>query len=132
MAHSHEPIPAEVDRVARRVVDAIYEVHTTLGPGLLESIYQDSLAAELDLRAIRFRAQLGLPVTYKHLTFDRGLRIDFLVGGCVIVEVKSVETILPVHKAQTLSYVRLSGLRLGLLVNFNVALIKDGIRRLVL
>ncbi len=125
-------IPVETDRVAGQVVDAAFRVHSLLGPGLLESVYQVCLGHELGKRGIKVEQQLVLPVMYDTLQLDTGLRIDMLVGECVVVELKAVENILPVHKAQLLTYLKLSGHRLGLLINFNVPLIKDGITRMVL
>lgn len=121
----------EVDAVARHIVDAAFEVHRALGPGLLESVYEQCLAHELELKGIRAERQVTVPVAYRGLQFEAGFRMDMLVGGTVVVEVKAVETALPVHTAQLLTYLRLSGHRLGLLINFNVPLIKHGIRRLI-
>jgi GxxExxY protein len=121
--------PAEI--VARRVVDAAFQVHRALGPGLLESVYQACLCHELARQAVAHRAQVGLPIKYQGLTIDGGLRIDLLAGDLVVVEVKAVERILPVHRAQLLTYLKLADLRLGLLINFNVPAIREGIRRVV-
>ena len=122
---------AEHDAVARAVVDAAFQVHTALGPGLLESVYEQCLVYELEARAIRLGRQVGLPVTYRNHRIDAGFRMDLVVGDLVVVEVKAVEAILPVHEAQLRTYLKLSGYRVGLLINFNVALIKQGIRRQV-
>ncbi|HYX68015.1 MAG TPA: GxxExxY protein [Terriglobales bacterium] len=113
------------------VVDAAMKVHTALGPGLLESAYEACLAHELRKRGLRVETQVPLPVTYEGMQIELGYRIDLLVEGQVIVELKAVETVLPVHKAQLLSYLRLSGRRLGLLINFHVERLKDGITRIV-
>ena len=121
--------PGEV--VGKKVVDAAFRVHRALGPGLLESVYQACLCHEFARQGIEYRAQVGLPIKYEGLTIDGGLRIDLLVGDLVIVEVKAVEQILPVHRAQLLTYLKLMDLHLGLLVNFNVPVIRDGIRRIV-
>ena len=126
------PIPAETDQVAKQVVDAAFSVHSSLGPGLLESVYEVCLAHELGKRGLKVERQIALPVVYDKLRLDAGLRFDALVEGCVVVELKAVEKILPVHKAQILTYLKLSGHRLGLLINFNVPVIKNGIVRLVL
>lgn len=126
------PIDPLTDRVARTVVDAAFQVHRALGPGLLESTYEACLAQELEDRAIPYTRQVGLPLTYKGLVLETGYRLDLVVDDKVLVELKAVEALLPIHKAQTLTYLKLSGYRLGLLINFNVALIKDGIKRLVL
>jgi GxxExxY protein len=122
----------EIDRVAKQVVDAAFKVHSTLGPGLLESVYEVCLAHELHRRGLSFSRQVALPVEYEGLRLESGLRLDLLVADCVVVEIKAVETLLPVHKAQLLTYLKLSGHHIGLLVNFNTPLIKDGIKRLAL
>jgi GxxExxY protein len=122
---------ADADAVARTVVDAGLKVHRGLGPGLLESAYEACLVQELHLRGLRVRRQVPLPVEYEGLRLDGGYRLDLLVEDIVIVEVKAVETLLRLHEAQLITYLKLSGLRLGLLLNFNVALFRDGARRLV-
>jgi GxxExxY protein len=114
------------------IIGAAIEVHKTLGPGLLESAYEECLAREFVLRTIPFERQKPLPVVYKDVKLECGYRLDFLVGNSVIVELKAIESIAPVHEAIVLTYLRLSGCRLGLLINFNVAILKDGIRRYVL
>jgi len=114
------------------IIGACIEVHRLLGPGLLESTYEDCLCRELTLRAIPFERQKPVPVHYKGIVLESGYRLDLLVAGLVVVEIKSVEQILPVHEAQLLTYMKLGGWKLGLLINFNVALLKDGIRRRVL
>ena len=114
------------------IIGACLEVHKVLGPGLLENTYQECLARELSLRGIPFEKEKPLPVEYKEVRVDCGYRLDFLVDGSVVVELKSIEAILPVHEAQVLTYLKLTGCKLGLLVNFNVAVLKEGIRRLVL
>ncbi len=127
-----EPVSSAIDEVARQVVDAAYTVHHELGPGLLESIYEACLARELELRGIPVERQASIPVVYKGVRLPSSLRIDLLVGGCVVVEVKAVDALVGVHTAQILTYLKLSGLRVGFLVNFNVGVIKDGIRRIAL
>jgi len=127
-----EPIPEKVDRVARLVVDAAFAVHSKLGPGLLESVYEVCLAHELEKRGLVVERQVVLPVYYDGIRLDAGLRLDLLIESCLIVELKAVETLLPVHKAQVLTYLKLTGHRLGLLINFNVPLIRDGIKRIAL
>ncbi len=127
-----EPIPPETDEVAKTIVDCAFCVHSSLGPGLLESVYESCLAYELEKREMTVRRQVSLPVIYDGHRLDAGLRLDFLVNDAVIVELKSVEKLLPVFEAQLLTYLKLSGKRLGLLINFNVPVIKDGIRRLAL
>jgi GxxExxY protein len=128
----YDPIPERVEAVAQAVVDAAYQVHRSLGPGLLESVYEICVCHELEKRKIAFQSQLVLPVVYDGLTIDGGLRLDLLVEDCVVVELKAVEKTLPVHQAQLLTYLKLTGKRLGLLINFNVPLIRDGIRRTVI
>ena len=119
------------NQIAAEVVDAAYKIHTTLGPGLLESVYQVTLNYELQKRGLSVRQQVGLPVCYEELRLGMGYRVDLIVGDKVIIEIKSVEALAPIHKSQLLTYLRLSDLRLGLLINFNVERIKDGIRRVV-
>ena len=125
-----EPTP-EHDFIARQVVDSAFAVHTTLGPGLLESAYEQCLACELGFRDIAVQRQVTAPLVYRSTRIDAGFRMDMVVGGLVVVEVKAVEKTLPIHEAQLLTYLRLSRHRIGLLMNFNVMLIKDGIRRII-
>jgi GxxExxY protein len=117
--------------VSHAVVTAAMKVHTELGPGLLESAYQACLQYELRQAGIRSEAQVGLPVVYRGAKLDLGYRIDLLVEDLVMVEIKSVEGICPVHHAQVISYLKLSGKSIGLLINFNVVHLKDGIKRFV-
>ena len=117
--------------IAKEIVDAAFRVHTTLGPGLLESVYDAVLAYELGRRGLRTVRQQAIPVVYESVRIDAGFRADLIVEDKVIVEVKSVEVLAPVHKKQLLTYLRLADKRLGLLINFQVALIKDGITRIV-
>ena len=117
--------------IAKEIVDAAFRIHTTLGPGLLESVYETVLAYELDRRGLRIVRQQPIPVVYDSIRIDTGFRADLIVEDKVIVEVKSVELLAPVHKKQLLTYLRLADKRLGLLINFQVALIKDGITRIV-
>ena len=114
-----------------QIIGAAMEVHSSLGPGLLESTYEACLVYELQERGLQVQSQVSLPVHYKNVRLDAGYRIDVLVENLVIVELKSVEAILPVHEAQLISYLKLSDLHLGLLVNFNVKRLKDGIVRRV-
>ena len=116
--------------VAHEIVDAAYCVHTILGPGLLESVYQTALAYELEKRGLRVARQQAIPVVYDTVRIDTGFHADLVVENKVIVEIKSVETVAPVHKKQLLSYLKLADKRLGLLINFNVVLIKNGITRI--
>ena len=127
-----DEIPQQVNRASRVVVDAAFAVHSQLGPGLLESVYETCLAHELQKRGLAVERQVVVPVIYDGIRLDAGLWLDLLVDGSLVIEVKSVDTLLPVHKAQLLTYLKLSGHRLGLLVDFNVPLIKDGIHRVAL
>jgi GxxExxY protein len=116
--------------ISREIVDAAFRVHTTLGPGLFESVYEAALACELGKRGLRTARQQVVPVTYETIRLEMGFRADLIVEDKVIVEIKSVDEVLPVHRKQLLTYLRLANKRLGLVINFNVALIKDGITRL--
>ena len=118
------------NRIAEIIVDACFKIHTILGPGLLESVYETVLAHELRSRGLSVVRQQCLPIVYEGIILEEGFRADLIVEGLVIVELKSIETILPVHKKQLNTYLRLSGKRLGLLVNFGSYLIKDGITRI--
>jgi GxxExxY protein len=117
--------------IAREIVDSAFRIHTTLGPGLLESVYQTVLAYELGRRNLRVVSQQVIPVVYDGIRIDTGFRADLVIEDKVIVEIKSVELLAPVHKKQLLTYLRLADKRLGLLINFHVTLIKDGITRIV-
>ena len=117
--------------VAREIVDAAFHVHVTLGPGLSESVYEVALSHELDKRRLRVERQKPVQIQYDGLSFDEGFRADMIVENSVIVELKSVENVLPVHKKQLLTYLRLTDRKLSLLINFGAALIKDGIFRVV-
>src|SRR3954447_26844705 len=125
-------ISDRVEDVAAQIVDAAVKVHKTLGPGLLESVYEICLCHELAIRQIQFRRQLDLPIQYEGIRLESGLRIDILVENCVVVELKTVEKLLPINDAQLLTYLKLTGHRLGFLLNFNVPIMKHGIKRLVL
>jgi GxxExxY protein len=120
------------DELSKRVIGCAIEVHRHLGPGLLESSYEQCLAHELSLNDIAFKQQPALPVEYKGLKLDCGYRIDLLVEGRLIVELKSVAALLPIHEAQILTYPKLARIPIGLLINFNVTRLKDGIKRFVL
>lgn len=128
----HQEIPKELDELARCVVDAAFKVHKALGPGLLESAYQACLEIELRQREVPFSAQHVLPICYEGVTVEGAYRMDLWIGDQLVVELKSVDQLLPVHSAQLLTYLKLSGRRLDLLINFNTPLIKDGIKRIVL
>jgi len=121
----------DVEQVGRAVVDAAVHVHRALGPGLLESAYQQCLAHELRKRGLRVECEVVLPIVYDGLTIDAGYRIDMLVEGSVLIENKTVEHLSPIHEAQLLTYLRMRGCWLGFLLNWNVKLIKEGIRRMV-
>jgi GxxExxY protein len=126
-----EPIPQRANDVAAQVVDAAFRVHAALGPGLLESVYSVCLVYELRKRGVRVVHDVTLPVNYDDIELQAGLMLDLVAEDCVVVEIKAVDTVLPVHHAQVITYLKLTGYRLGLLINFNTALIKDGIKRFV-
>jgi len=119
------------DATARIVVDSAVKVHSALGPGLLESAYEACLIHELGKRNVRARSQVPMSIRYEDVDVDVGYRLDLLVEERVVVEVKSCQALLPIHTAQLLTYLRLGGIRLGLLLNFNVAHMRDGIRRVI-
>lgn len=137
--HSHDNAPEaqdaharqRADELSKEIIGAAIEVHRRLGPGLLESAYEECLCCELGLKGIEFKRQVHQPVVYKGLKLDCGYRLDLLVENLVIVEVKAIEAIGPIHEAQILTYLRLRGSWLGLIINFNVILLRDGIKRLV-
>lgn len=122
----------EFDELSQRVIGCAIEVHRTLGPGLLESTYRQCLGYELSHAQIPFQMEVALPVRYKDVLLDCGYRIDLLVGSKLIVEIKSVEALLPIHQAQILTYMRLASIPIGLLINFNVTKLQNGIKRFVL
>lgn len=119
------------NEIATIIVDCCFKIHTNLGPGLLESVYETVLAYELEKRGITVTRQQSIPVIYEGIHFDEGFRVDLIVEGKVIIELKSVEKVIPVHKKQLLTYLRLTDRKLGLLVNFGEYLIKDGITRVI-
>jgi len=121
-----------INEITEAIIGAAIEVHRTLGPGLLESAYQECLARELTLRQIAFEREKPLLLEYKGVKLECGYRLDFLVAGMVVVEVKAAESVLPVHKAQLLTYMKLGGWKVGLIINFHAPLLKNGIKRLVL
>ena len=121
----------ELNKITGKIIQAGIEVHRHLGPGLLESAYEECLCHELHLMGLSFERQKGLPVEYKGIKLDCGCRLDLVVEDKVIVEIKSVEKLLPIHEAQVLTYLKLSGLRIGLLMNFNCPVLKEGIKRLI-
>ena len=120
-----------IERVAREIVDSAIKVHRALGPGLLESAYQKCLAYELQKRELDVKCEVVLPINYDGVEIDAGYRIDMLVEGCVIIENKVAERLLPIHQAQLLTYLKLRDCRLGFLLNWNVPLMKQGIKRMV-
>lgn len=126
-----EVLPERTEQVARAVVDAAFKVHSKLGPGLLESVYQACMAYELKKQGLFVEAEQPQPIIYEDIQIGSAFRLDLVVERCVIVELKAVEVVLPVHRAQLLTYLKLSGHRLGFLINFNVPLIKQGIQRFI-
>ena len=123
---------SEINQLTHEIIGASIEVHRNLGPGLLESAYRKCLRRELLLRGIPYRKEYPLPLEYKGIRLECGYRVDILVGGVVAVEVKSIQALAPVHDAQLLTYLRLGGWRVGLLINFNVVVLKDGIHRKIM
>ena len=119
----------ELNDLTGRIIGAAIEVHKILGPGLLESVYEECLSHELGVVQIPFERQKEIPIEYKGVKLSCGYRIDLLVDGRVIVEIKSCDTVLPIHEAQLLTYLKLTGLRVGLLINFNVSTLRNGIKR---
>ena len=122
----------ELNALTRQIIGAGIEVHRHLGPGLLETSYETCLAYELEQRGLAVERQKALPLTYKKIRLEQGFRIDLLVENTVVVELKAIDQLLPVHEAQMLSYLRFTGCKVGLLMNFNVKLLKDGIHRFIL
>ncbi len=122
----------DLNKITNAVIGAAIEVHRGLGSGLLESAYHECLCKELSLRGIHFEREKPLRLEYKGLELECGYRLDILIANSVVVEIKSVETLIPVHEAQLITYLKLGGWKIGLLINFNVAVLKDGIRRKVL
>jgi GxxExxY protein len=123
---------SQINQLTHEIIGASIEVHRNLGPGLLESAYRKCLRRELLRRGIPYRKEYPLPLEYKGIRLECGYRVDILVGGAVAVEVKSIQALAPVHDAQLLTYLRLGGWRVGLLINFNVVVLKDGIHRKIM
>jgi GxxExxY protein len=119
------------NELTERIIGACIEIHRSLGPGLLESAYEECLCHELSVAGIAFERQKPLPVYYKNVKLDCGYCLDLVVEGKVIVELKAIENLMPIHEAQLLTYLKLSGLTLGLLINFNVPMLKNGVKRIV-
>lgn len=126
------PLPEKLNRIGEYIVNSAYRVHKELGPGLLEAVYEECLIHELTNNGLKVEKQLKIPIYYQNKLLDSHLRIDMLVEKAVIVELKAVEALLPVHQSQLLTYLRLAQKRLGYLINFNVPVIKTGIKRMVL
>jgi len=127
-----QPVPPDVEKVGKAVLDSAFKVHTALGPGLLESVYETTLTYEIRKSGLAVANQLPVPILYDGQKLEAGFRLDLLVENCVIVELKSVENMNPVYEAQIMTYLRLSEKRLGFLINFNVKRLKDGIKRFVM
>jgi iron complex transport system substrate-binding protein len=124
-------IPAEIEEMATIAVNATFEVHCTYGAGLLESAYEACFVRELDLRGVNYHRQVPVPLNYKGKPIEAGFRGDMVIEGKLLIELKALEQILPVHKAQVITYLKLLNLPLGLMINFNEALIKDGVQRIL-
>jgi len=120
----------DINQLTGEVINAAIEVHRTLGPGLLESIYEECLCHEVGLKEIPYERQKELPIEYKGIKLNANFRLDVLVNKQLILEIKSCDTLLPIHEAQLLTYLKLTGIKLGLLINFNVPMLKDGIKRI--
>lgn len=127
----HIVVPPTIECLARVAVDACFSVHNELGPGLLENAYEACLARELDLRGVRYHRQLEVPLEYKGIMVEVGFRADIVLEQQLLIELKAIDALLPVHQAQIITYLKLMKLPLGLLVNFNVPLIRDGINRVL-
>ena len=125
------PLPSEFEELSKVLVDSAFRVHQELGPGLLESVYEACLCVELSDRGIAYEAQRPVDITYRGRRVDAGLRVDLVVERSIILELKAVDKLLPIHQAQLLTYLKLTNLRLGLLINFNVALFKEGVKRMI-
>lgn len=120
----------EINKITEIIIGCAIEVHKHLGPGLLESAYESCLCYELTKAGLHVQRQIGLPLVYKEINLEQGYRLDLLVGHCIVVEIKSVEAIRDVHIATTLTYLKLSGAKIGLIINFNVLRLTDGLKRL--
>lgn len=121
----------KINQISGTIVDAAFKIHSTLGPGLLESVYEAVMQRELIRRGLTVQRQVAVPIRYEDMEFDEGFRADLIVENCIVVELKSVDEIAPVHPKQVLTYYRLLDYRLGLLINFGAPLIKDGIKRII-
>jgi GxxExxY protein len=127
-----EPISTELESIGKKIVDSAYTVHKTLGPGLLEKVYEICFCHEIEKRGLKYSRQVDIPIVYDGITFQEGLRLDVLIEGKIICEMKAMDTVNPIWEAQVLSYLKITGMRLGYLINFNVVNIGAGIRRFVL
>jgi GxxExxY protein len=125
-------LSADLEDLAAALIDSAFTVHQTLGPGLLESVYESCMCIELTKRGIGYERQAPMPLYYAGVTVDGGFRLDLLVENSVVLEIKAVEKLLPIHQSQLLTYLRLTNLRLGFLMNFNVLIFKQGVKRIVL
>ena len=132
MKRVFRPLSEEEEMIATKIVDAAYAVHTKLGPGLLEKVYEVCFCHELTKRGLKYRRQIDLPIIYDDMVFNEGLRLDIFVEESVICELKAVDQVNPVWEAQILSHLKLTQKRLGFLINFNVSVIKNGIKRIIL
>jgi len=129
---NYKTLTKREESIAEKIVDAAYTVHKILGPGLLEKVYEVCFCHELSKRRLKYQRQVDIPVVYDGIIFDEGLRLDVLVEDLIICELKAVENMNPVWEAQILSHLKLTGKRLGFLINFNVSLVKNGIKRIIL
>lgn len=128
----YDSLDPRIEAIGREIIDSAIQVHKALGPGLLESVYQSCMCREFSIRKISFQKETEVPIIYKNMRLESGLRLDLLVEGCVILELKSVEKIIPIHESQLLTYLKITSHRLGFLLNFNVPLMKEGIKRIIL
>ena len=124
-------LETHIEITAKEIVDCAFHIHKDLGAGLLESVYEKILYRSLEKRGLNVKAQVEVPINYEGEKYDSAFRADLIVNDCVLIELKACEQILPIHRAQTLTYIKLSNLKLGLLINFNVPLIKNGIIRII-
>ena len=128
---SPSALPSDLEDLAAALVDSAFKVHQTLGPGLLESVYESCVCIELTRRGISYEKQVPMPLVYEGVNVDGGFRLDLLVEKSVVLEIKAVEKLLPIHQSQLLTYLKLANLRLGFLINFNVLMFKEGVKRIV-
>lgn len=131
-SRNFKPVSPREDEIGKIIVNSSYIVHSKLGPGLLEKIYESCLEYEIKKSGLKVSRQVNIPISYDDMIFDEGLRIDLFIDDLVICEIKAVDQLIPVHSAQLLTYLKLTGKRLGFLINFNVPVIKQGIKRIVL